>query len=500
MHSQKEYVSKIRKLEIAFKKSEEKNQRLKSALSISRSEGKYHRRRIKELTAGRDSWKAENKVKRSKIKGLEQKLLRREKAYGHQYSLFLVELCVLLRTVGNCSYRSVHKILQVLSTCSILKLSRCPSPNTIQNWVSKVGLYEVECLEKELVNEEVILIVDESIRIGKEKQLLILSTPYKKAKNGSLCYSDVKVLYFGGRGSWTGDLINEQIKELEEQIGFIPRGILSDEDSKLKKASRLQELLHLPDISHAIATCLKKVFNQNEDYQSFMKDLSSYKSKGVNQDLSYLLPPKQGSKARFMNVSNSLKWAEKMLTRFEELSGTEQEFFKNLPSHRVIIEELSSCISLAQAISLPLKINGLSKQELEDIEAYIEKNKEDVQHEKEGSLLMFIEKIEAYISHYQYFITKNNDCCVPINSDVIESLFGTYKNLASSDKLIGATVLNLEIGVRCMKTQDIKDKIKDALECILMSDLQKWKTKHSSDSQVVKRNKFFRKRKEIFQV
>lgn len=484
--------TKIRK---RFKKSEGKNTRLKSDLSESRQTCKYQRQRIKELTASRDSWKGKSKDKSVKIKGLQRRLDRKEHAKGHHYDLGLVQLCVLLRIVGHCSYRSVQKILQVLCLCSFLKLSRCPCANTIQNWVSKMGLYEQEILESELVSEDVVLIIDESIRIGQQKQLLILSTPFERRHRGALCYEDVDVLYFGGRKSWTAVQINEVLEDLRAKHGFNLRAILSDEDSKLRKLSRLQGLKHLPDIAHAVGTCLRKTFEKDVEFEAFMKDLSGYKSKGVNQDLTYLLPPNQRVKARFMNISASLKWAQKMLERFENLSVKEREFFKTLPTHRHLIERLSNCITLADRVSYSLKMNGLSLEQVVEMKTHLGQCKHHATVQKQEKVLLFIGYMEEYAAHYEEFMKDLEEVSIPVSSEVIESLFGTYKNLASSDKLVGTTELNLEIGVRCMQKDQIHLKAKEALEGILMTDLKQWKINHSSENQAVRRRKFFKNRK-----
>ena len=312
----------------------------------------------------------------------------------------------------------------------------------------------------------------------------------QKNSEKALTFSDVDAHYFGGQTSWTGDDISKLIGDLRERTGIVCRGILSDEDSKLKKASRLQNLPHLPDICHATGTCLKKVFSQNIDYQLFITDLSCYRSKGVNQDLSYLLPPKQGGKARFLNLHRSVKWSQAMLSKFDKLSAEEQIFFKNLLNHREMIDYLDKCICLAKEISLPLKKKGLSNQVLAEIETLIKAKKKTCKSEV---VLLFLDKISNYISGYQKFIENNKGQNIPVSSEIIESLFGAYKNKASSDKLVGATNLNFEIDVRCMKVKDIEHKLQNALEAISISDLHKYNEEHSSDNQIVRRRIFFEK-------
>ncbi len=354
-----------------------------------------------------------------------------------------------------------------------------------------MGLFRRQSLENELRGIDRILIIDESIRIGQEKQLLILSTPFEKSTTEPLGFSDVDVHYFGGSVSWNGEQVSELVKEIRQRTGMNCRAILSDEDSKLKKASRLQQVPHLADICHAVGTCLKKTFNESVDYQRFVGDLSGYRSKGVNQDLSYLLPPKQGGKARFLNLERLVEWSVRMLNRFKNLSTKEQEFFKSLLSHREIIDCLNDCFELAKALNSQLKAEGLSKKTLLEAKELLEQ----VQQENRSAMVqLFVKHMMRYIADYQEFMKSTDGENIPVSSEIIESLFGTYKNLASADRLVGTTYLNFEIDVRCMDIQSIWNQSKIALESIFTTDLNQYVSLHSADNQLVRRKNFFKNR------
>ena len=135
---------------------------------------------------------------------------------------------------------------------------------------------------------------------------------------------NVQVMYMKGSKSWKGIEIAKEIKEKLLAKGLKVVNILSDEGSNLKNAAGQLKLPHLPDIGHALATCLKQTFEKQEAYILFTKLVASYLSKGVNQDLSYLCPPKLGKKARFMNQSRVVNWAEIMLTNWGKLDETEK--------------------------------------------------------------------------------------------------------------------------------------------------------------------------------
>ena len=386
-------------------------------------------------------------------------------------------------------------MLKVLSLCGILEISRYPCCNTVQNWVSKMGLFTLENADTQLVNQEVILLIDESIRKGQEKQLLILSTPYQQSCKRPLSFSSVQVVYFGGGKTWNGDLIKGVIKQLEADIGFKVKVILSDEDSKLKRASRLLTIPHLKDICHVVGTCLRRTFEKDVGYQAFIKDVSAYRSKGVNQSLSYLLPPNQRSKARFLNQASLVNWAAIILFKFDELSDKEKSFFKDLPAHQPIIRALKFAIAIAKEVSLPLKEQGLSVALLKMLRTRIAVLDKLQVLEPDSHLSVFLKHLDGYMVEYQKFMEKQEVENIPVSSEIIESLFGKYKALSSPDKMVATTKLNLEISAICIDKAKISEQIESALEDVFMTDLEAWVDKHSSDNQLVARREFFKNRK-----
>jgi len=489
MNSKKEYEAKIRKLNRKVEKMGKKISSLQSANKKLRAEHKYNRKRIKTLIASRDSWKTKHKEKQSKIKSLNEQLERAKKAKYHHFPLWLNTLAVLLRIKCGCSYESIVKILKLLNMYLHFNLTKIPCANTIQNWVSKVGLYQLENATIDFADTEVSIILDESIRLGQEKLLLVLAVPFAKQSEEALSFTDVKVVYMKGSKSWKGEAIADEIQNKLIDEGLKVVNVLSDQGNNLLNATKLLQLDHLPDIGHAIAICLKQTFEKDPDYQVFNKLLASYSSKGVNQDLSYLIPPKLGSKARFMNQSRVIHWAELMLTNWAKLSKTEKAFFAQLTEHKEIIQTLNTCMAIAQTIGLVLKTEGLSNQTLEKIEQKIK----EIDTEKD-LVNTFLTKIKGYLGQYKQFLAKYPPTsCVHVSSDIIESLFGKYKNKASNYALTGLTKLNLELSLYCMEEKEIIRQTQLALEGISMTRLGHWVIEYSPDNQLVRRLEFRKK-------
>ncbi len=148
----------------------EKNNNLSIENKDLRKKVSRGKQRNKELIASRAKCRARNTSHRSTIKDLRHQL----KPKGHHYTSLLIRLAVMLRIFGGCSFRSISTILTLLKDYLCLEDLSIPSANTIQNWVSKVGLNRLQNLDTTHLKQGIGIIVDESILIGNSKMLMVL--------------------------------------------------------------------------------------------------------------------------------------------------------------------------------------------------------------------------------------------------------------------------------------------------------------------------------------
>lgn len=488
MHSEKEYKAKIKKLEREIKKLKEKAALSKTTLSEARLLNKRLRQRVKELKASREAWKAKLKDKQQVIKRLTTNLLHAEKVARHPYGKSFMRLCVLLRVKGGCSYRGIVRVLKVLILCNLLGEMKLPCANTIQNWTAKAGLNGLQEAVNKPISQEVTLVIDECIRKGKEKQLIALLVPFEKEKASALSFQDVQVVHMEGSTSWKGQQIKKSLSFLTDCPKLEVKNILSDQGNNLVNFSSLINRPHIPDIAHGVATCLKKTFLKDPDYKAFISLVGTYTQKGVNQDLSYLCPPKLGKKARFMNQEDLVDWAKTLTERISNLDEKASAFFEQLPEYSSMIQHLSACLDLGRRIAVPLKQEGASKETLAAAEKVIAVGK------KQGNYAeVFVTYLDEYLTIYDNFISEHNVTNLHVSSDILESIFGKYKYIANHSALTGLTKLNLELVTYCMDDKELFTMIPRAIEDIYMTDLDEWVIKHSSENQLVKRREFFKK-------
>ena len=257
--------------------------------------------------------------------------------------------------------------------------------------------------------------------------------------------------------------------------------MVSDEASVLKGAAKLANIPYLAGISHVLGTYLRKTYAKNEAYKKLFTLVNLYKSKGVNQGLSYLLPPKQRPKARFMNQKATIKWANTLLLKYTTLNEKEKVFFKDLSLHESILKSLSICIKVAEFVGLCYKNEGLclsANRKINDYLANLTITDEQAQ--------LFTNLLKEYVKNYEQQralicenssleVEKQGNCRLNVCSDIIESMFGKYKSMVSTNPLVGVPTTCLELPLCYMDVAKLKNQIIPSVESIIVADICAWK-------------------------
>ena len=493
-------------------KNNEKLSKYKEKCAKLSKENSRLRQSNKEKQASNEHLRTKNQVKTDKIKYLGRLDRGYSKPAGHQYPSMLIELSVLLRVSTGISYRNISTIFGILQGFFDFPESAVPSANTIQNWTDKVGYNLLEKGDKSFLGTEVVAIVDESFQVGNIKMLLILLTPLEKLTTKGLCFSDVRIGYIGYSKSWIAPKIAAALAETVEKFDLKLAYVLGDEASNIVKSASLAGVAHVPDISHAIGTCISNTYGEKDAYTTFVKLISSYQCKGVNQPLSYLIPPNQRTKARFMNQHAMVDWATTVIAKFEELNEKEKVFFEALPAHKNMVKSLYYCLENAQKVSLWLKEEGFSVEMYDRIMLYLSDFSVFDDYHQE-----FIIHLKSYLESYKQSFTQiflqeetiditteivvekelkqdASPCDKRINvcSDVIESIFGKYKRMISNNKFAGVSYIALELPLFTISLNQLRKEIIPAIEAIKMSKIKRWKDTYNIENQATKRKDFFK--------
>ena len=350
-------------------------------------------------------------------------------------------------------------------------LGKTPCYNTIENWVKKCGLDTYEKAGESLQTINYAQIIDESMMIGSEKLLLTLGVPAQH-QGQPLTFNDINVLNIAVAQSWDGEKIGTQIKAASAKVGHDPLYIISDNAYVMTKGVRCSGIPNQRDISHSLGMFLERIYKNEADFKEYLKLMTEPKFRHNMKKIAYLLPPTQRAIARFINLSEWVKWSSKMLSSYHRLSEEERTVFSFVPMNASLIDELSQVIECVSTIESVCKTKGFSTQTVKECKQAVKK------HLFSGNTRMMElgKSIYTFLNEEEKVITTN---IVHNNSsDIIESLFGKYKARKSFNKLNGVTPFILFIPIYAKLRNDPNSKMydfKSALESKRMKQLEDWK-------------------------
>jgi hypothetical protein len=322
--------------------------------------------------------------------------------------------------------------------------------------------------------------------IGSQKLLLTLGIPAKHPGR-PLDSSEARVLDMSVAESWTGEGVARRLLVASDRVGHAALYLVSDNASIMIAGARLAGMKHYHDISHSLGMYLERTYKNEVDFKTYLALMTEPKFKHNMKKIAYLLPPRQRTIARFLNLSGWVDWSKKMLASFHRLDADEREVFSFIPANASLIDELSGVMTCVKSIEHLFKHSGLSRQTAGECRELVEKYllPGNARMIKLGNAIIeFIEK-EAALFDLQN--TSHNN-----SSDIIESLFGTFKTRKSPNKLHGITPFILFVPVQAKlkgKEQAKLFDFKAALENIKLSDIDSWRDENPPANLVNKRTK-----------
>lgn len=388
---------------------------------------------------------------------------------------------------ANCGFQKTSDLVAYLNNFLGLGLERIPCAGSIENWVKKAGYDTYRQAPADFSDKNYATITDESMMLGSEKMLLTLGVEAEKSAVESLPHSEIKVLDISVSKNWDSQTVTEKLEELEKKVGHRPLYSISDNDSKLCKSFRERDYIHIRDIGHTVARLIEQVYGKDEAFKQYSKRLSAVKVREVMRASSYLLPPRQRTIARFMNLSPTIKWSVRINNNFSKLSDEEAKNFLFVKEHFPLIEELEQIFNSVDELLKEAKNEGFSKK---NIDGYIAKIQDNLTHQSTR-----VQRVKLALCHYlaqekEKLLTAENiwHC----SSDIIESLFGVYKYKRSSNLLNGITPYVLVIPLKAAAGNNAKPTkldFKAKLENVFMKDLTQWKENNLTENLAVKRQK-----------
>jgi hypothetical protein len=249
------------------------------------------------------------------------------------------------------SFRAASATLQSLQWLLPPELrDACPAANTAQNWILRIGLDELN-RPKEVATDWA-LIMDHTIQLGKVKCLLIVGCrlSHWRKLGRPLQLQDLAVFAIEPVEQSNGDIVQAQLEEVCQRFGIVPRNIVSDHGSDLKRGIELFQQNHPEvkasyDIAHMLAILIKRYLKRDDSWTQYSQQCARTRQSLQQTELAYLLPLTPKSKARYMNIEPEVRVGFRTLAYLDRMKSQQlvkpdvqqQEF---LPAELLALEEL----------------------------------------------------------------------------------------------------------------------------------------------------------------
>lgn len=395
--------------------------------------------------------------------------------------MVMVQMALLLVNEAGVSFRSVSKVFIAMNIAFNLT-SRVPTHATVLTWMKKQGIANFK-RKTFFENEKWVLIIDESVQFGNKKLLVILAVKESRINEGKvLTYNDLIPLSIKASESWKSNEITKELLSCIDltQISYV----VSDNGNNLKGCYKQANIIHIEDIGHKFSWFIKKVFENQEDFENYTKYLSMLRGKLSLSKFAHIIPPNQRIISRFMNLSPLFNWGCKILKLIDKGVLNEDEKKKVdfvLPLRKFILQT-RKLLEILKSIQKILKNKQLSVETVKEcLDSFDDINDEN------GKKI--IEMVKSYFENTLQKIPTNT--IILCSSDIIESCFGKYKEVVKSNKSVGITDLCLSIS--CLTSQCNQKQIQNALENVKIKQIKQWNDNNIGESLFAKRNNLFKK-------
>jgi transposase-like protein len=415
---------RIKDLRQANKSLSKSNSRLsKKAARVDKKskELKNVRLELNRARAGRTAW-------RTKYYDLKDSL-RPKRVKSHPYSLNLMLLGVVLHVTYGISLRGTAKALYSVGLTYGEDIKKI-SATSIRNWSLRLSLYY---LSRQVEPGRYALIADESVSMGQARLLVLLLVRLEDGQTNQivpLVMSDARVLHVESKSSWKGSDIAKVIGDkLKEHPGLEIAYSISDRGGNLKNAFNIRGIKWIGDCTHVISNCTQSLFQKDEQLNKLIKAMNGTRAKWALSKMAVYLAPALRNKARFHQLFTIYKWAQPIIDRWEILPEKARDELAYLQENRELIQTLRQIHSLIEAFSNLVKakgINACTARQWREQYDHRCRTWTDNCEKIDKRVVAYHQEIMQYIERTRATLPDEDQilCC----SDIIESIFGKYKN------------------------------------------------------------------------
>lgn len=336
-----------------------------------------------------------------------------------------------------------------------------PRHSVVRQWIHRYGCHQ---LEQSVEAGDWIVIADTVLDVGTMKCLAIIGVRMEDLdrKNLTLSHNDVTLLGLYPSEKLTGEHFEKALSEIEEKIGNID-AVVIDEGADLKKGAGLYREKHsntkvLYDIKHKMALVMKRHLENNDIWESYKVNLAETRKLAYQTELAPFIPPSQRTKARYMDISDLIDWAFRVLEaknsgRLDFIPEERyQEYFGWVKKYLESLKTWSLMAYIVGMICNEARIYGLSKGLHEYLMTFF------LEASLEDKMDLFIgECLEKIMEETDKLEAEETLVC---STEVIESVFGKYKQVNNAGQGVTANVL----GIGAFLSERSNESVKETME------------------------------------
>lgn len=283
--------------------------------------------------------------------------------------------------------------------------------------------------------------------MGLQKCLVIVGVRLDRLENGfTLTLKDLEPLAVKALEHCPGEVIRDTISEVITQTGM-PVAVLTDGGAEFKKglqllASSNPSVKHLQDITHKLNALLKREM-ENEVLDGFKRQATQLTQQLKLTPAAHLAPPRQRVKDRLFGIFPLVKWGLRLIFFLESpqgqtLDSIHRQKIEWIMEYRLMLTYWKKLINITQLIKELVLKQGYHRYLVTEVQKHLFQDNflsEDVQR--------FFTTVVAFLQEQSQKIPEG--LAYPGCTDVIESLFGKFKQLEGAQSAAGFSSLILAL-------------------------------------------------------
>jgi hypothetical protein len=468
-----------RSRETQKERARKKDQQLRDAVRRL----KDAQRQQKELRRQLEEEVRKNGILERELRELRQQPVRLPhdpKLAHHSFGPKMISMCCnLAQAVG---FRAAENAMKIFWEYLQLTEKR-PAFETIRTWLMRLGVARLLFNKERTKDGQVVWFVDHSCKVGTEKVLAILGIRLEDLPppGTPLKHEDLMTLLVAAGQNWKREDVAAQYDLLIEQAGA-PIAINSDEAVELQDpASALKNgrkrVLVQTDPKHKLANIIKSVIGKDKRFITFQKQLGTTRAAIQQTELSHFTPPRQKTKARFMNLQSTIRWAVMTQWHLSQPCSTARKEIKPkrmkeklgwLRSFRRDVAKWKRCLDVVATTLTFINEQALSRGASRKLKKMLGKLARcKASREVVDRTLAFIKQSEKNLMSL-----KQPKLRVPMSTEVLESVFGRYKQLERQHNQGGFTSLIASFATLLKPVT--ANEIKEAFAKVSTKKMRKW--------------------------